>query len=148
MPIKHDTLKFQRTLQHSPARVFRAFTTKAELEKWSPPDEGMNMRIHEGRCEPGGRLVWTCGPGEAEGIKVVSDYFHFEADRELLFSEAVYMQEALLSIALVTVSMVGDRHTDLEICAQVSALDPEMADGYGHGWNQALQNLDTLLGQR
>ncbi|MCR9166009.1 MAG: SRPBCC domain-containing protein [Nannocystaceae bacterium] len=146
MTIKHDTLTFTRTLKHPPARVFRAFTTNAELEKWSPPDEGMNMTILEGTCEPGGRLVWTCGPGDAEGVRVVSDYFHVAQDTAVLFSEAVYMRDDVLSVALVTVSLSGSTETTLEICAQVSALDPEMAEGYGHGWNAALANLEALLG--
>lgn len=146
MTIKHDTLTFTRTLKHPPARVFRAFTTNAELEKWSPPDEGMNMKIHEGQCEPGGRLIWRCGPGEAEGIRVVSDYLHFDQDAAVIFSESVYMHDGLLSAALVTVKLSGETETELEICAQVSAVDPEMAEGYGHGWNAALTNLEALLG--
>lgn len=146
MTIKHDTHTFTRTLSHPPERVYRAFTTNDELEKWSPPDEGMNMTIQEGTCEPGGRLVWTCGPGSAEGVRVVSDYFHLQQNSAVLFSEAVYMQDAVLSVALVTVSLSGDSTTTLEICAQVSAIDPEMAEGYGHGWSAALGNLEALLG--
>ena len=104
------------------------------------------MTIHEGTCEPGGRLVWVCGPGETEGIRVVSDYFHVEQDTAIIFSEAVYMQDDVLSVALVTVKLTGESETTLEICAQVSVLDPEMAEGYGHGWNAALGNLEALLG--
>ena len=146
MTIKHETVTFRRTLSHAPARVFRAFTTPAELEKWSPPDAGMNMKIEEGSCDPGSRLTWICGPGEAEGVRVVSDYFHVEPDRAILFSEAVYMHESPLSVALVTVSLEGTETTALEIRAQISAIDPEMLEGYGHGWNQALSNLEALLG--
>ena len=98
MTIKHETLTFNRILEHAPARVFRAFTQTAELEKWSPPDESMNMRIEKGSCDPGSRLIWGCGPGEAEGIRIQSDYFHIEQDTALLYSEALYMQDTLLSV--------------------------------------------------
>lgn len=145
MPVRHDTLTFTRTLRHPPARVFRAFTHNDELQKWSPPDEAMHMRIEEGRCEAGSRLSWTCGPGEAEGVRVLSDYFHVAQPEEIVFSEAVYMQEHLLSVALVTVTLSGTERTELLITAQVSALDPEMAEGYGHGWTKALENLEALL---
>ena len=145
MSMKHETLTISRTINHSPARVFRAFTTNAELEKWSPPDAAMNMRIQEGTCEPGGRLVWVCGPGEAEGVRVVSDYFHLAEGETVLFSEAVYMQDDVLSVALVTVSLSGSTTTQLEITAQVSALDSSTAEGYSDGWNQALGNLDAFL---
>ncbi len=145
MTIQHETVTLSRTLDHPPARVFRAFTTNAELEKWSPPDAGMNMTIETGEVAPGSRLVWRCGPGDAEGVRVLSDYFHIEEDRTLLFSEAVYMQEDVLSVALVTVTLEGANSTALEIRAQVSALDPEMLQGYQHGWTQALENLAGLL---
>jgi uncharacterized protein YndB with AHSA1/START domain len=146
MTIKHDTFTFTKTLHHPPSRIYRAFTTNEELEKWSPPDAGMNMRIHEGQAVPGNRMVWTCGPGEAEGVRVLSDYFHAEENRALLYSEAVYMVDALLSVALITVTLAGDGPTELEIRAQVSATDPEMLGGYEHGWNQSIENLASWLG--
>jgi uncharacterized protein YndB with AHSA1/START domain len=145
MTIKHETLTFNRILKHAPARVFRAFTQTAELEKWSPPDESMNMRIEKGSCDPGSRLIWGCGPGEAEGIRIQSDYFHIEQDTALLYSEALYMQDTLLSVGLVTVTLSGSDTTELEIHVQVSAVAAEALDEYGQGWNMALGNLETLL---
>ena len=146
MTIKHETFTFARTLKHPPARVFQAFTNNAELEKWSPPDEGMNMRIHEGTAASGARLIWSCGPGESEGVRVVSDYYHLDRDRALLFSEAIYHQDALLSAAMVTVTFSGGDETALEVRAQVAAIDHEMLGGYEHGWGKALENLEVLLG--
>ena len=145
MTIKHETITLTRTLKHPPARVFRAFTNNAELERWSPPDEGMNMRIHDGAPASGARMIWSCGPGESEGVRVVSDYYHLDPDQALLFSEAIYMQDALLSAALVTVTLTGDDHTALEVRAQIAAVDHEMLEGYQHGWGRALENLEALL---
>ncbi len=146
MSIKHEVLTFSRTLKHAPARVFRAFTQTAELEKWSPPAESMNMRIEKGSCDPGSRLIWGCGPGEAEGIRILSDYFHVEQDAALLYSEALYMQDTVLSVGLVTVTFSGTDTTELEIHVQVSAVAPEALEEYGQGWAMALGNLEALLG--
>lgn len=146
MTIKHETITLSRTLKHAPARVFRAFTNNAELERWSPPEEGMNMRIHDGAPSSGARLIWSCGPGESEGVRVVSDYYHLEPERALVFSEAIYMQDDLLSAALVTVTLAGEEHTTLEVRAQIAAVDHEMLGGYEHGWGRALENLETFLG--
>lgn len=146
MSVQQENFQIERTLKHTPSRVFRAFTETKELALWSPPDESMKMRIESGSCSVGERLLWTCGPGEAEGIRVCSDYFYVEKDSELLFSEAVYYQENLLSVALINVKFLGTRTTELRIKVQLSAVDSDMIKDYQGGWSKSLENLIRLLG--
>lgn len=105
-------------------RVFRAFTQTKELEQGSPPDASMNMKIHSGDCAPGSQLLWSCGPGEAEGVRVQSDYYHAVPNESLLLSEAVYMQDDLLSVPLVSVEKSGGDQTELVVTVHLRETPP------------------------
>ena len=126
MSVTHATFCIERTLHASPARVFRAFADQDAKDQWftgAPhwvrTERSMDFRV-------GGRE--TSSVGEPGGVQHRFDatYFDIVANERIVFSYAMHLDEALMSVSITTIELaaVGDK-TLMKFTEQgVFLLDP------------------------
>lgn len=149
-PTHHATRSIERKLAASPERVFAAFSDPAARAVWSPPSPDLNMHYTEADFRVGGRDVWTCGPGPAEGTTVETTYHAIRPNRLILSTEAIGDGTQAMAVALVTVEL-ADAAGACAVTVTLQAVDlaaMEDMDMIGEmevGWAAALENLSLYL---
>lgn len=147
--LAHDTIRLERELPHSPARVFAAYADIDERVAWSAPtdDEIVIFESHDFRV--GGTDRFICGPREAPTFAGTTRYEHIEPDRLLVFTERlVTTEEVLLAISLASWQFDAmDDGCRLTIIDQVTSVAGDgPIEGSRHGYGAILDQLARHLG--
>lgn len=141
--IAHATIVMERTYKAAPARVFQAWQDRKARERWMAPDETIQVKYEDTDFRPGGRDVARCI--EADGAESLAAVYYLDIrrDQRIVFTEAVAMNNANVSAALISVELApADAGTHQRVTLQVASFDDSgMEKGYEHGWGMALDNL-------
>jgi uncharacterized protein YndB with AHSA1/START domain len=150
--VVHDTLRFERTLNHPPDVVFAAYADIEQRIVWSAPsaDEIVIFESHE--FAVGGVDHFICGPKESPSFVGTTRYEHIVDGEVIVFSERLVTSgEDLLAMSLVSwvIAPNDAGGTVLTVTDQVtSAAGDGPIDGSRHGYNAILDQLGTHLAMR
>ena len=143
-----DVLTLKREIACPPERLFALMTDREARALWSAPSEDVVIEIDESDIRDGGREVARCGPKEAPDFFVVADFHLVEAPARLGLSETLNVGGMMLSVSLVTQEITPvETGSLLKVTLQIVSLSgPETFEGYGEGWNAALDSLARMAG--
>ncbi len=144
--VVHDTIRIERIYQVPAARLFRAWTVKAEMGWLGPGDARWNTRVVEQALHIGGRRVMTFGPDEGPHYREECIYLDIVADRRLCFAETVLADGARISVSLVTIQFDPSAGgTGVIVTDQLAFLDGgDTPEGRRRGWSDTIGKLDAL----
>jgi len=135
MTTEDRELVFQRTVQSSPAEVYRAFTHPTALRDWLCKEASVDSR-------PGGALFlkWQ------NGYTVLGEFLEIEKDRHLRFTWRG-RDEPFATLVDVQLIPEGEntqvRLEHLEV--PLSASWDQQAEEFRDGWKNGLENLQSFL---
>jgi uncharacterized protein YndB with AHSA1/START domain len=150
--VVHDTLRFERTLDHPPDVVFAAYADIEQRIVWSAPsaDEIVIFESHD--FAVGGVDHFICGPKESPTFGGTTRYEHIVDDEVIVFSERLVTTDGdLLAMSLVTwvIAPNDAGGTVLTVTDQVtSAAGDGPIEGSLHGYNAILDHLAAHLSTR
>lgn len=148
MPIHHDTLVFERRIDATPAEVFTAYADRSRREAWSAPSDASEVKIDAVDFRTGGSERGRCGSkGDLRWATEVA-YHAVEANRRIVFTEALKEGASILTVALIAFDLQadGERGTKLAVTDQIASfIGPEGVQGHKDGYRQALDNLARCL---
>jgi len=141
----HSTLHFDRIYDATPARLFEAFESVEARSRWGVPgDQRLTYEAADFRV--GGVDVCRCGDPGALDHRVETRYLDIVPGVRIVSSEiADHLDRRLgcsLNTALISPVPGGAR---LQLTIQIAAIDPEVTQGYEHGWTACLDLLADEL---
>lgn len=148
MDLHHETIKLTQSFPVSRTRLFKALTSTQEREIWGRPDSETEIRILESDVRTGGSETGVCGPTGDMRWRTKVFYHLVETDRMILFTEELWEDGTLLTVALITYDMAadGDGGSRLRLTDQVTSFfGADAAHGHRSGYTLALKNLKALL---
>lgn len=149
MDLHHETIELTQTFTVPRARLFKALTSADEREIWGRPDSDTEIRILESDVRTGGTEKGLCGPTGNMKWQTKVFYHLVETDRMILFTEELWDDSTLLTVALITfdVTADGEGQSQLRLTDQVTSFfGAGAAQGHRSGYTMALKNLEALLG--
>lgn len=148
MDMHHDTLVFASDFPVPPGRVFEAYADPRQREAWSAPGAGLACVIDETDVRTGGRETARMGHPDTLEYTAHTLYHFVEEGRRIVFTEELWMDGALLTVALVTFDIApgDDGGTRLTLTDQITSLvGTEGVDGHRDGYGSILDLLSAHL---
>jgi uncharacterized protein YndB with AHSA1/START domain len=147
--LTHDTINIRRTISASIEQVFAAWADPHARAQWGAPSDDEVIQFVENDFRVGGKDVSLCGPKNDLRYRVESLYHDITKPIRLLFTELVTIEDTLLCVSLITVSLVEcENSTTMDLTIQITSLTgEEMITGNRGGWAAALTNLEGYLGK-
>jgi uncharacterized protein YndB with AHSA1/START domain len=136
-------LRVERRFRASPERVFRAWTTPEELDRWSDPDPGASTSDVDLRV--GGR--YTIAMARENGVthRVTGVYREIDPPHRLVYT---WRWETIPgfpeTVVTVTFAARGDGSTDL-VLVHERLPSGEAGARHQHGWTESLGKLAALV---
>jgi uncharacterized protein YndB with AHSA1/START domain len=142
----HSTFTIERRYAAKPARAFAAWADLETKRRWFGCDDHHQVAEHTLDFRAGGRELWRGGSPEHRNDTIYQDIV---ADRRIVYSYAMRIGGALMSISLVTVEFepagTGTRMTFTEQAAFVDGHGPDAARDRERGTGEALDQLAAEL---
>jgi uncharacterized protein YndB with AHSA1/START domain len=147
--IHHSTFTIERRYAARPARVFAAWADLETKRRWFSCADDWQLAEHSLEFRVGGREVWRGGPPGGPEHRNDTIYQDIVADRRILYSYAMRIGGALMSVSLATVELApagtGTRMTFTEQVAFVDGYGPDDARERERGTGEALDKLAAEL---
>lgn len=139
----HDTFTLERTYHALPVRVFAAWADVTVRQRWSPPNDRVEIRYVASEFHLNGRDIARCGPKGDLRFGIETRYIDITPPRRIVMTETVDSNGHRLSVAIFTVILTPEgQSTRLRFTAQITALDESgSVSGARAGWSAALDNL-------
>ncbi|MBM7066638.1 SRPBCC domain-containing protein [Actibacterium sp. 188UL27-1] len=149
MSPEFGTITLTRQLNCEPDQLFGLLSSPEARSVWGTPSETAVFDILESDIRPGGHELARCGPSEHPEFLARTDFHIVEAPSRMICTETVFVEEAAISVSLVTLDVIGrDTACDLTMTAQIASLrGSDMVTGYNDGWGAALNKLVELSRQ-
>ena len=138
-------LMINRTINAPRARVFRAWTEAAELDRWFSPDPEYIVKSSVDLRVGGAYRIEMCKPdGQVFGAHGV--YREVQPPHRLVFTwTADNCGDAVAQDTLVTVEFFeADGKTQITLTHQQFA-SADVRDRHNHGWNACIDRLRKLI---
>jgi uncharacterized protein YndB with AHSA1/START domain len=140
-----NSVELKKSFPLSKQELFRYFTDKSLVEKWSAPD-GMTLNVPILEARPGGKYRYEHSSKDGRYV-CDGHYVEVSPDRIVQIDDKIVGPDGkVLSENLectVTLTEKGD-DTEVQIVHTGFKSDEE-ADGCRQGWQQCLARLDQLL---
>ncbi|MEM9756051.1 MAG: SRPBCC domain-containing protein [Pseudomonadota bacterium] len=147
MTVQHETLRFDRRFQATPAALFAAYADTEVRQAWSAPTPRTEVRIERCDLRAGGTEFARCGsPGDLKWIMQTA-YHVVEPAALISFTEVLSEGAKVLTVALITFDIRADgTGSRLILTDQVTSfVGVGGVDGHRDGYTQALGNLGQVL---
>jgi len=136
-----ETLVLERWLPAPVEAVYRAWTTRAELERWYTAEHGWIIAIHHHDPRVGGRFEVSFTPPVGDTIFEEDLYDAVVPNERLAFTMTLRRSNELISTTHVTVTFA---HEGTGTKLTITDVGPSARD-HEQGWTPALEELATLL---
>jgi len=146
--VVHDTIVVRRTYDASAERVYRAWTDRAELERWYVPgDERWTATMLPHDFRVGGGKRFRFGPPD-ETFFEDCHYVDIVPERRICYAMTFSRGDMRITVSMVTVEFVprGQR-CDVRVTDQLAILDGgDTAKDRERGWGETLDKLSSIVG--
>lgn len=136
------TLVLRRVYDAPPERVFKAWTTKAELSKWYSAAADFIIHSIDIDLRVGGTMRAVFGPKGDEPIVELDEYHEVVPGKRLAFDMTLTRGDTFLSKTHITVEFRGIGNGKTEVLLTDVGDD---AWEHAQGWRPALDLLDAYL---
>lgn len=137
-------LRLERTIRAKRERVFRAFTTPEDQQRWMAP-EGADVVDGETDLRVGGR--WGClmrNRDTGAEYHAVGEYREIAPPERLVFTSR-WLTDATPVETLVTVELHDEGDATRVVMIHEGFLSEEVRDGHNAGWASCLDKLERLV---
>ena len=146
--VVHDTVVVRRSYNASVERVYRAWTDRAELERWYVPgDESWTakMLMHDFRV--GGGKRFTFGPPNETFVEDCH-YVDIVPERRICYAMTIARGDTRITVSMVTVEFASQgQRCDIRVTDQLAILDgSDTAKDRDRGWGETLYKLSAVVG--
>ncbi|MEM6439600.1 MAG: SRPBCC domain-containing protein [Pseudomonadota bacterium] len=147
MDMTHDTVVFDRTFPVSPQRLFEAYADPKQREAWSPPFDGVEVRIDRSEVRTGGTETSRCGPTGDLKWRMEVAYHKVGPGAHICFTEALWEGDLLMTVSQSTFEIsAAPEGCRLKLTDQVASyIGREGIDGHREGYARSLDNLAVML---
>jgi uncharacterized protein YndB with AHSA1/START domain len=146
--VVHDTVVVRRSYNASAERVYRAWTDRAELERWYVPgDETWTAKMLTHDFRVGGGKRFTFGP-PTETFVEDCHYVDIVPERRICYAMTISRGATRITVSMVTVEFTSQgRRCDVRVTDQLAILDGgDTAKERERGWGETLDKLSAIVG--
>ena len=139
------TLEIERFINAPPARVYAAWTDRAQLKEWFGPE---NVRMRNLTADPrvGGKYRWDLINQEGEEMSVFGEYRELVPGKKIVFTWKWDDDENWEEHNSVVTVELSDRDGGTEVRLRHEQLPSEESrDRHNEGWNSLLNRLEKFL---
>ena len=136
------SLTIKRRFNAPPAKVFAAWTDPEKVKRWMGPGEIKALRA-ESDVRKGGRYRWVMQAPDGEQHDVGGVYREVIPNEKLVFTWA--WKSTPERESLVTLTFKPDGDGTLFTLTHEQFFDVGARDRHQHGWNGAMEKLETYL---
>ena len=137
------SLVLKRRLKAAPEKVYEAWTKPEQMTHWWGVAGGPKPPVAETDLRVGGRFKVQFWDPKNEHHSVSGVYREVVPNRKLAFSWA--WQSTPERQSQVTIDLKPDNDTTVLTLTHEQFFDEKARDDHGHGWNVALDRLETFL---
>lgn len=147
MEVTHDTVVFERVFPVSPDRLFQAYADPREREIWSPPFEGVEVKIDRSDVRSGGSETSRCGPSGDLKWRMDLSYHRVEPGAHICFTETLREGDMLMTVSQSTFEIsAAPEGCRLRLTDQVASyIGADGIEGHKEGYARSLDNLAARL---
>ena len=141
-----DPIVLTRRYEHSPEKVFSAFSSADSFERWIAPSNAIATTLLQHEFKVGGkyRIQFTLPDGNASYLR--GEYLLINEPDQLVFTwqwEKPDIHSDIKSLVSVTISPKYGK-TELQIIHEnLSTIDA--TERHNHGWQGSIERLSALL---
>jgi uncharacterized protein YndB with AHSA1/START domain len=140
------TLRLRRTFRASPERVFRAWTTPAEMKQWKAPGE-LTTPLAEVDLRAGGKYRIHMQAPDGALHRLVGEYRLVDPPKKLVYTWR-WEQDPDAPETLVTVEFLGrGAVTDVVLTHELFP-SAEAKQRHEHGWTACFDKLERVVQAR
>jgi len=146
--VVHDTIVVRRTYDASAERVYRAWTDRAELERWYVPGgERWTAKMLQHDFRVGGGKRFRFGPPD-ETFLEDCHYVDIVPERRICYAMTISRGDTRITVSMVTVELVArGQRCDVRVTDQLVILDGgDTAKDRERGWGETLDKLSSVVG--
>ncbi|MEM6479104.1 MAG: SRPBCC domain-containing protein [Pseudomonadota bacterium] len=139
-------LKFERSFDISPSRLWHLLTDGEMREAWGAPSEDMVLHMEVSDLREGGFERHRCGPKENPEFIIETRWYKLVDQEGACYSETLLIGEESHFTSLVTYGLSQtESGTDLDVTVAVTAFGEEgMIGEVQGGWEGGLASLVKL----
>lgn len=144
--ITHGQFTIERTMQTSPARLFKAYEDVKQRAEWGSPP-GDVMLYDKSDFTIGGSDVYRCGPKQDPKYLVQVQYQEIVPGERIVYVERVSTGGSVWFAALVSLEFASTNDgTRLLLTDQMASfVGKSMIDGARQGSEDSINNLASLV---
>jgi uncharacterized protein YndB with AHSA1/START domain len=139
------SLEIKRFINAPPARVYKAWTDPAELQRWFGPEDVRTIRI-DADVRVGGKYRWDLQKQDGEEWSCLGEYRELVPDKKIVFTWKWDDDENWAEHNSVVTVELSDRGGGTEVRLVHEKLPSEESrDRHNEGWNSVLDRLEKFF---
>ena len=139
------SLEIIRFINAPPARVYKAWTDPAELQRWFGPEDVRTIKI-DANVRVGGKYRWDLQKQDGEEWSCLGEYRELVPGKKIVFTWKWHDDEAWENHnSVVTVEFSArDGGTEVKLTHEKLPSE-ESRDRHNQGWSSVLDRLEKFL---
>ena len=146
-PVGDDGLRVELFLPQSPSRVFRAWSSRDEFQKWFRGSEDGHLIVHSFDFREGGGFEVTMVAGNGYEATLIATYLTLDLDRRLRFTWSWKSPEGQSPEMIVDIEFRKAEAGTLLVISHQPFQSLEDRDNHQSGWLPCLTNLAGHLAE-
>jgi uncharacterized protein YndB with AHSA1/START domain len=142
---KDSTLEVRRVIRAPRERVFQAWTTSADVKRWSAPGP-IEVVLSEIDLRVGGRYRLEMREPNGTPHDAYGEYREVDPPRRIVYTWN-WVQEPDVRDTVVTVEFNDLGETGTEVVLRHAGLTKKQADSHTQGWTSILEKMEAAVKQ-
>jgi len=139
------SLEIKRFINAPPARVYKAWTDPAELQRWFGPEDVRTIKI-DADVHIGGKYRWDLQKQDGEEWSCLGEYRELVPGKKIVFTWKWDDDENWAEHNSVVTVELSDRDGGTEVRLVHEKLPSEESrDRHNQGWNSVLDRLEKFV---
>jgi uncharacterized protein YndB with AHSA1/START domain len=139
------SLEIKRFINAPPARVYKAWTDPAELQRWFGPEDVRTIKI-DADVRVGGKYRWDLQKQDGEEWSCLGEYRELVPGKKIVFTWKWDDDENWAEHNSVVTVELSDRGGGTEVRLVHEKLPSEESrDRHNEGWNSVLDRLEKFF---
>jgi uncharacterized protein YndB with AHSA1/START domain len=139
------SLEIKRFINAPPARVYKAWTDPAELQRWFGPEDVRTIKI-DADVRIGGKYRWDLQKQDGEEWSCLGEYRELVPGKKIVFTWKWDDDENWAEHNSVVTVELSDRDGGTEVRLVHEKLPSEESrDRHNQGWNSVLDRLEKFV---